>query len=281
MGHYVFLVSWDHPRMPVGERNEWAQFNTGPEYEGLEARNTIPVFWWCMFSPSDLKHARWIDEVDLNDRTGDRDYAGLGAQREIATYPYFATETAVALSRLTKRRSAILTAIGEKFAPIYDAFTAMVARELHPCVIMETSDFPDVEDCEDWLRSMVTDMDVADATGAVPDNGPLSKSLRDFQHSNTPDPVAMLAGYGTRGWPHAELDDAFPRPRDDDNTDAQSSGPQQPSISWTENIGEWALSLLSAGAGLGAWYLTHSWIWGVIAFLIVALGGVFLTRKRS
>lgn len=127
MSHPIYLSSSSLPRMPEGSRNEWRSFfGHGAE---LEANAFFPLFWRALFSTSDIRYARFIDEYDIDDEASavDREECieDFGAD---ATYPYLVIDKAAAVARLATRREAILGAVGERYRPIYASFEALIAQ---------------------------------------------------------------------------------------------------------------------------------------------------------
>jgi len=116
MAHYVFLNASGWPRMPSGEANEWRKFwhDGGSE---LEAKNAIPLLWWCLFGEADVAHARIVDNFDVDDPDGEReDFKVESGYSEDTTYPYLVTSREQALVRLTRRRGPVLRGLDPSFS---------------------------------------------------------------------------------------------------------------------------------------------------------------------
>jgi len=138
MSHPVFLSSSALPRMPEGSRNEWRGFfGHGGE---LEANAFFPLLWRALFGADDIRHARFIDEYDIDDEAAAADRAEclehFGAE---ATYPYLVTDKRTALARLASRREAILAAVGERYRPIFDCFAELIAHGFADHLLLRTS----------------------------------------------------------------------------------------------------------------------------------------------
>lgn len=114
----------------------------------LEAKNAIPLLWWCLFGEADIAHARIVDNFDVDDPDGERkDFKVESGYSEETTYPYLVTSREQALIRLTRRRGPVLRGISEKYAPIYDGFVALMERDFGPFILLRTAGLPDPEGC--------------------------------------------------------------------------------------------------------------------------------------
>lgn len=208
MSHYVFLNRSAHRRMPSGSAGEWRDFWQAPGAE-LEAKNGLPLFWWCLFGEADILRAKLIDDVDIGGPDGER--AELEAEEGFvadAAYPYLVTGQEEALARLAQRRPVVLDAIGQVYAPVYDAFSDLMRDAFGPFILVRTSGLPDPMDAEPGMRQMAAEMD---QLGQQP--GPAFRAkVADFRQWQTQDPVWLLSGAGD-GWPSPEIEAAFPSKR--------------------------------------------------------------------
>lgn len=208
MSHPVYLSSSALPRMPDGSRNEWQGFfGDGAE---LEANAFFPLFWLALFSESDIRHARFIDEYDIDDEDAavEREECldDFGAD---ATYPYLVTDNATAVARLAARREGIVGAIGERYRPIYEAFEALIAQRYPQYILLRTKGLPDAADAEPGLRGELAE------TERLKDGKALASLMRDLERYDA-DAVWTLAGLGAspdEAWPTAALRERFPDPR--------------------------------------------------------------------
>lgn len=282
MAHYTFLSSWGHPRMPVGDRNEWREYNAG-EHVGLEAKNAIPLFWACLFTESDIKRTRLIDDIDKDDSEGRAAFLKISGYGPDVTYPYFVTAKDKALKRLAGRRDVILAAIGERYAPIYDGFTKLIETRFQPYILIQTADMPDAEDIESWLRRDAASMDKIDQLRAIPSEGSFAARIKNFSQWERHNPIWLLSGEGSRHWPTEELAAVFPEGRTYESRAALppvGQGSVEPTRVHKFLI-DWIAPVLAAVAGLGAGYWTGSWWLGAIAFLATAVSSaLLLTRPR-
>ncbi|MBN8753257.1 MULTISPECIES: hypothetical protein [Variovorax] len=271
MSHPVFLSSSSLPRMPEGSRNEWRGFfGHGGE---LEANAFFPLFWRALFSADDIRHAKFIDEYDIDDEDATVDRAecmdDFGAE---ATYPYLVTDKRTALARLASRREAIVTAVGERYRPIYDGFTELIAHGFADHLLLRTSGLPDAADSEQWLRASLAAIDGPDAA-----SGEMKQLAKDLSRHDA-NPVWLLAGTGTTEagpWPTEALKSLFPqadrkKPRQDPAAPRPAQTPAKPK-SWLDPLLEWVGIFVAAGAGLGTYWYTRS-VWLTLpAFLCAAV----------
>ncbi|WP_183023043.1 hypothetical protein [Variovorax sp. UMC13] len=286
MSHPVYLSSTTLPRMPEGSRNEWRGFfGDGAE---LEANAFFPLFWRALFSADDIRHARFIDEYDIDDEASavDREECldDFGAE---ATYPYLVADQATALARLATRREALLTAIGERYRPMYEAFETLMVQHFPDHILLRTQGLPDAADAEPWLRSTLAELDDLQHGQA------LSSLLSDLAQQDA-DPVWTLAGVSSSPggpWPTAALREHFPDPRQrrarktpqpTGKHDPERAAPTpQPKRGFDPAL-EWMAAIVAAGAGLGVYALTCSAWLGVLAFLCAAgASGFGIARWRG
>ncbi|QNK66647.1 hypothetical protein [Variovorax sp. PAMC26660] len=289
MSHPVFLSSSTLPRMPQGSLNEWRDFfGHGRE---LEANAFFPLFWRALFSEDDIRHARFIDEHDIDDEScaieREECLEDFGAD---ATYPYLVTDKPSALARLASRREKIVATIGERYRPIYEGFEALIAQGgFADHLLLRTSGLPDAADAEQWLRADLAALDKLDGKGALTD---LATDLSRYDA----DPVWLLSGNGASdrwSWPTPELGTLFslpqkkPRPQFNGQEAGKREGAPPPPrkarpAGWQDSALEWLAAVLAAGAALGAYVFTQSVWLAVLAFLCIAVGlGFALTKLRA
>ena len=290
MSHPIYLSSSSLPRMPEGSRNEWRSFfGHGAE---LEANAFFPLFWRALFSTSDIRHARFIDEYDIDDEASavDREECieDFGAD---ATYPYLVIDKAAAVARLATRREAILGAVGERYRPIYASFEALIAQHFGDYLLLRTSGLPDAADAEPWLRADLGDID------GLHDSKALESLMSDLARHDA-DPVWTLSGLASSSdgaWPTPALREHFPDPRQrkarrsptttqqiDEHDRAFAEPKAHTAKSWLDPALEWLGAFVAAGAALGAYYFTQSTWLAVLAFLCVAVAlGFGIARLRA
>lgn len=279
MSHPVYLSSSALPRMPEGSRNEWKSFfGDGAE---LEANAFFPLLWLALFDEGDIRHARFIDEYDTDDEASEVDreecLQDFGAD---ATYPYLVTDKATAVARLAQRREGVVSAIGERYRPIYEAFEAFVAQRYPQYILLRTQGLPDAADAGPGLRSELAETD------RLKDSKALAGLLRDLARHDA-DPVWTLSGLGSssaEAWPPAALRQSFPDPRQRRQTKSSAPTPEpdrkvyKPK-SWLDPMLEWLGALVAAGIALGAYFLTQSGWLAVLAFLCAAVALGFGVAK--
>jgi len=271
MSHPVFLSSSTLPRMPEGSRNEWRGFfGHGGE---LQANAFFPLFWRALFSTDDIRHARFIDEYDIDDEDAAVDRAecmnDFGAK---ATYPYLVTDKRTALTRLASRREAILAAVGERYRPIYDGFAEMIAHGFADHLLLRTSGLPDAAEAGKWLRAAIASIDTPDAA-----SGEMKALAKDLSAYGA-NPVWLLSGTGSTdagAWPTEELKGLFPqadrkKPKRDPVA-PQAARPASKSRSWLDSVLEWVGILVAAGVALATYGLTRSVWLALLAFLCAAV----------
>ncbi|WP_454909134.1 hypothetical protein [Variovorax gossypii] len=282
MSHPVFLSSSALPRMPEGSRNEWRGFfGHGGE---LEANAFFPLFWRALFSTDDIRHARFIDEYDIDDEDAAVDRAermnDFGAE---AAYPYLVTDKRTALTRLASRREAILAAVGERYRPIYDGFAELIAHGFADHLLLRTSGLPDAAEAGKWLHAAIASIDTPDAA-----SGEMKALAKDLSAYGA-NPVWLLSGTGVTdagSWPTEELQSLFPpadrkKPKPSPAASRPERAPGKPK-SWLDPMLEWLGALVAAGLALGAYGLTRSVWLAVLVFLVAAVAlGFGIAKLRG
>jgi hypothetical protein len=271
MSHPVFLSSSALPRMPEGSRNEWRGFfGHGGE---LEANAFFPLFWRALFGADDIRHARFIDEYDIDDEAAAADRAEclehFGAE---ATYPYLVTDKRTALARLASRREAILAAVGERYRPIFDCFAELIAHGFADHLLLRTSGLPDAAEAEKWLRADLAAIDTPDAA-----SGEMKQLAKDLLAYGA-NPVWLLSGAGSTdagSWPTEELKGLFPqadrkKPRREPVAPQAARPPSRPR-SWLDAVLEWLGIFVAAGVALGTYGFTRSVWLALLAFVCAAV----------
>lgn len=286
MSHSVFLSSSLQPRMPDGSRNEWRGFfDSGGE---LRANAFFPLFWRALFSVDDIRHARFVDNYDVDDDVIEREEC-LEDFGPDARYPYLVVDKRVALARLADRRERVIAAVGERYRPIYEGLQAFIDRDFRDFILLRTSGLPDAADAEPWLRADLAALDTLDSGRT------LAELARDLSAYGA-DPVWHLAGTGgshAGPWPTPELRALFPlegrgpivpsaRPGLAAERAAQARPRPGKPRGWLDSALEWLGALASAAAAFAAYAYTHSGWLALLAFLCVAVGiGMTLVKLRG
>lgn len=200
MSTRLHLNSARAPRTPDGSAGEWAGFFDGSTE--LVAKDWPPLLWWAMFGPDDLADARIADTEDA----GTEEHAELLGDWGEATYPYMVVDQRTAVARLRARREELTGRIGARYAPVYDAFTALVDARFGPYVLLRTEALADGG--EGGIRSLfeetLAELDRLDAGRTAAAGGRLDGLIADFRRWQHTDPVRLLSGVG-EGWPGEEL----------------------------------------------------------------------------
>jgi hypothetical protein len=269
VGLRVYLDSAPRPRTPDGSAGEWAGFFDGAEE--LEAKDWPPLLWWAMFSPGDLLEARIADTEDA----GTEEHAELLSQWGEATYPYLVVDQRTALSRLQARRPALISGVGPRFSPVYDAFALLIDTRFGPYVLLRTAVLADAGegDLRQLFMETLADLARIDAGHAIAAGGPIDGLIADFQRWQHVDPTWLLAGAGD-GWPTVALREQFPA--------TPYRRPSSRSAARSNTV-DWMLGVLAAIFGIGAYWLTGS-VWpAAVAFAVVpaALAAYLVRRRRG
>ena len=137
MANYVYLNNVSVNRMLRDD--EWEVLDAGQEYE---AKNTLPIFWLCMFSERDLT------------MTGDEIQDG----QAIAAYPFLLAEQAVVTRNLQQRRPIIVCLDPGRLA-LYDSFCSRISTATHPYWLMRTREIVGMSDAETFAQELVRTFD--------------------------------------------------------------------------------------------------------------------------
>jgi hypothetical protein len=114
--------------------DEWEVLDAGQEYE---AKNTLPLFWLCMFSEADV--AVTPDEVV--------DGAAM------LSYPYLLADQAVVTMNLKERRSVIACLDPARLA-LYDSFCSRITTATHPYWLLRTREIVGMSDAEMFAQEL-------------------------------------------------------------------------------------------------------------------------------
>ncbi|GAA3046087.1 hypothetical protein GCM10017562_04550 [Streptomyces roseofulvus] len=234
MSTRLHLNSARVPRTPDGSAGEWAGFFDGAAE--LVAKDWPPLLWWAMFGPDDLAEARIADTEDA----GTEEHAELLSDWGEATYPYLVVDQRTAVARLRARREELTGRIGARYAPVYDAFTALVDARFGPFVLLRTEALAGGGDSgvRTHFEETLADLARLDAGRTTAAGGRLDALVADFHRWRHTDPVRLLSGAGP-GWPDEGL-----RERLDAAEDRPSSGGRR---GRTAAVG-WLAALVLLGA---------------------------------
>jgi hypothetical protein len=138
LANYVYLNNIAVNRMLRDD--EWEVLDAGQEYE---AKNTLPLFWLCMFSEKDL--AMTQDEM-MNDGT------------TIEAYPYLLAEQAV-ISRNLQQRRPVIACLDPARLALYDSFCSRISTATHPYWLMRTREIVGMSDADTFAQELVRTFD--------------------------------------------------------------------------------------------------------------------------
>jgi hypothetical protein len=134
MANYVYLNNIAFNRMLRDD--EWEALDSGQEYE---AKNTLPLFWLCMFSERDM--AMTQPDVDQQGKT-------------IEPYPYLLAEQSVVVRNLAQRRSVVACLDPARLA-LYDSFCSRISTAVHPYWLLRTREIVGMSGTETFAQELV------------------------------------------------------------------------------------------------------------------------------
>ncbi|VVE62186.1 hypothetical protein PCA31118_00927 [Pandoraea captiosa] len=290
MSHPVFLESPPWPRMPEGRKGELKTYflADGPS---LEANGYFPLFWRVLFAVEDIHFAYVIDDFDPEDDAVEIQEFLEGATQDEkdATYPYLVTSKSLALERAARRRENVITLIGERYRPIYDAFVDYIASAYGNFILIRTSGLPDVTDATGGMTAEMEQIAALDH-GTLVAAG-LAQDAEELRRAADKDAVWQASGVGNpraevNPWPSKALVDAFPacapRARPEVSGRSPVADPHQyRSPNTLDKVLEWVAIFVFAGVAVGTWATTHSvWKAVVATALVTAIMAWLLVRVR-
>jgi hypothetical protein len=138
--------------------DEWEVLDAGQEYE---AKNTLPLFWLCMFSEQDI--AMTQDEVVDGEA--------------VLAYPYLLADQAAVTTNMKQRRPVIACLDPARLA-LYDSFCSRITTATHPYWLLRTREIVDMSDAETFARELVRTFDgIEEYQAALKEND--AANLRD------------------------------------------------------------------------------------------------------
>lgn len=156
MANYVYLNNISVNRMLRDD--EWEVLDAGQEYE---AKNTLPLFWLCMFSEQDI--AMTQDEV-------------MDGEAVLA-YPYLLADQA-AVSTNVKLRRPVIACLDPARLALYDSFCARISTANHPYWLLRTREIVGMSDSESFAGELARTFDgLEEYQAALKSNN--ASSLRD------------------------------------------------------------------------------------------------------
>ncbi len=114
--------------------DEWEMLDAGQEYE---AKNTLPLFWLCMFSEQDIAMTQ-NEVVD-------------GAA--ILAYPYLLADQAAVTANLKQRRPVIACLDPARLA-LYDSFCSRINTATHPYWLLRTREIVGLSDADTFAQEL-------------------------------------------------------------------------------------------------------------------------------
>jgi hypothetical protein len=156
VANYVYLNNVAVNRMLRDD--EWEMLDTGQEYE---AKNTLPLFWLCMFSEQDM--AMTEDEVV--------------AGKAVLAYPYLLADQATVTTNIKLRRPVIACLDPARLA-LYDSFALRISTANHPYWLLRTSELVAMSHSETFASELARTFDGLEEYQAALKNNDAA-SLRD------------------------------------------------------------------------------------------------------
>ncbi len=148
----VFLDSCSYDHMPNGSLNEWASFYHPNTFE-LEANAFFPLFWLLLFSQENIKHARYIDDYDIDDEQSSIERDECLDDFGDNTFPYFIVSQMNALNNLQKRKTSFLKIFGENFSESYSQFQDIIQEHYPQYILLRTNGLDLGENSEEEFKS--------------------------------------------------------------------------------------------------------------------------------
>lgn len=88
---------YDH--MPNGNYNEWKVFDAANVYS-LETYGNFPIFWLLLFQKDNIKHAKYIVNVDLEDEYAKHERKEFWETHGDNSFPYLIVSQIMGLNNL-------------------------------------------------------------------------------------------------------------------------------------------------------------------------------------
>jgi hypothetical protein len=119
--------------------DDWETFDAGQEYE---AKNTLPLFWLCMFSEESLEMTE----------------KGVENGEVTESYPYALAQQSDVLKNLAQRRTVIACLDPARLA-LYDSFCSRVSTATHPYWLLRTKELVGMSDAETFAQELIRTFD--------------------------------------------------------------------------------------------------------------------------
>ena len=113
--------------MPNGNYNEWKAFDAANVYS-LETYGNFPIFWLLLFQKDNIKHAKYIENVDLEDEYAKDDRKEFWETHGDSSFPYLIVSQIIGLNNLKKRKQQFLHVFGQEFLEPYEYFEKLSVR---------------------------------------------------------------------------------------------------------------------------------------------------------
>ncbi len=137
MANYVYLNNLPFATLPL--EDDWETLDAGQEYE---AKNTLPLFWLCMFSDLNIH----MTQADVEDG------------EPIEPYPYLQAQQSEVTRNLAQRRSVIVCLDPARLV-LYDSFCSRIATAIHPYWFLRTRELVAMSDSETFAQELVRTFD--------------------------------------------------------------------------------------------------------------------------
>ncbi|MGL4611226.1 MAG: hypothetical protein ACRCYY_16395 [Trueperaceae bacterium] len=130
MASYLYLNNIETNHMLRDD--EWQALSGDQEYE---AKNSLPLFWLCMFSEHDI--AMTHDDVQQG-----------------PSYPYLLSDQGSVMSSLDERRH-LIACLNPAHLALYDSFCRNIRAAVQPYWLLRTRDIVDMNDTETFAHELV------------------------------------------------------------------------------------------------------------------------------
>ena len=268
----VFLNSCSYDHMPNGQQNEWYDFYREATLE-LEANAFFPLFWMLLFNPDHIKHAKYIDDFDIDDALSQVDREDCFHEFGERRYPYFVVSQQDALKNLKDRKQTFLDLFEQDLSSYYQHFQELIEEYYPDFILLRTNGLPLTEHSEQSFRQQLSAYALLGQIHADQDHDYWQTTKIEMQKY-----TSLI--YFLQGSSDLEGYRNPPEPLENQN-DVVTEPPYKDLADYVY----WIFGIIIGLPTVYIWFKTHSWFYAIITFIVLSAIFSFiaikLTRKRT
>ena len=108
----------------------------------LEANNFIPILWLMLFKQENLQWAKYLDDIDCQDKLSPDHLAEYEQDYIESRYAYLVIDQKTALSNLSQQKAHFIHIFGAEYTAVFEHFFHLIEQNYPHYILLRTSGLP-------------------------------------------------------------------------------------------------------------------------------------------